>query len=159
MKYIETQWAKNKTPVLLRKKQIITIQKSITLVPHNATMLSLICTHVLHVSVTWEICKCIFAAVGFGNGSSELLENVVELRWALHRPVFCHTKAFFQSMELPLVSYQLVYENKNQKHLNPMHQKVSTWRTNWYVVHFSLKAAKVYLEAVQLVFLDECYFF
>lgn len=63
----------------------------------------------LHVSVTWEVCEGIFAAVSFSNGASELLENVVELRRTLQRPVLCHTKALFQSVELPLVRYQLLY--------------------------------------------------
>lgn len=63
-------------------------------------------------SVTWEVNERIFAAVGFGDGPSELLENVVELRRTLQSPVFCNTKPFFQSVELPLVCHQLLYKDK-----------------------------------------------
>lgn len=56
-----------------------------------------------------KVCESIFAAISLCDGASELLENVVEFRRALQRPVLCHTKALFQGMELPLVCYQLLF--------------------------------------------------
>lgn len=66
----------------------------------------------LGAPVTWEVCEGVFAAVGLSDSTSELLQDVVELRGALKRPVLCHTKALFQGMEFPLVCYQLIYKEK-----------------------------------------------
>lgn len=64
--------------------------------------------------ITWEVCESIFAVISFCDGASELLENAVELRRALQRPVLGNTKALFQGMELPLVCYQLLCKETNK---------------------------------------------
>lgn len=76
-----------------------------------------ICIHEPFFScwITWEIGEGIFAAISLGDGTSELLQDVVELRGALQRPMLRHTQALFQGMELPLVRYQLLYKETEQK--------------------------------------------